>query len=871
MKKQLIIAVLLSMFALSSYSQIFEKQGAGVTIIVHGWNPDDSQPAWMQIMADSIIARSGGLGHVANITVTGTQGNLTSTCSDWDFDLVNQDHAEIVLLINWTDVANHINTGVSVQEVAASVAPKLYIGQNGEPALSELPIHLIGHSRGAGMVFEIAGLLGIEGVEVEHLTALDPHPLTSADPQGLAPPMGPGETIDSTINVYDNILFADVYYQNIEYPKGEYVSGAYNRLWTSLPGGYHNETGYTYNILGTDYDFSDHLNTILAYYATIDLATPTSNGEATMTQSERDSWFNAYENEGENTGFQYSRQISGNRKSTDNPVIGGDAILDGLHNDALLGGNGTRQNLNWTSAVWPNILEISMSKNSEALSSGNHTLIDGDTLDIDLLYRSYANAGTITLFIDSDRNPYNNNDTQIGTLNTNATGSVITANSDNWTVAGLTEGEKYYIYGKIDDNTRQRFLYAPFEFEYQIPTIHDLSVTDILKPVKNFENSHFTVEITNNGNQNESDFPVSYTANSDTITETYTGTIAPGDSVQYSFNQTIDLSSENIYPVTAKTELASDDSTDNDEFSTHVNTYVNPNTMFFIYDDYIAVPNNPAINFTDDFTIETWFYAHSTKVQGKVISKHGNDGTTRSGYTIEYDGSNIRAVIGVGESWASVTAPVNTDQWYHVAMVYNSGSLELYLNGVLQTGTASGTLINNDLDLYIGASQAYGDYWTGYIEETRIWNDARTGSEILDNMNSEINPQSDNLLAYYDFNRGIPEGDNTAIGYLPDMTDNNFHGSMHNFALQAGLADGNFFEDCSLDLAKPVPDQESIETISDECSASVTDTPTATDNCTGTITGTTTDPLTYTAQGIHTITWTYDDGNGNVVTQTQDV
>ncbi|MFW5767929.1 MAG: hypothetical protein ACOCXO_06130, partial [Bacteroidota bacterium] len=204
MKKQLIIAVLLSMFALSSYSQIFEKQGAGVTIIVHGWNPDDSQPAWMQIMADSIIARSGGLGHVANITVTGTQGNLTSTCSDWDFDLVNQDHAEIVLLINWTDVANHINTGVSVQEVAASVAPKLYIGQNGEPALSELPIHLIGHSRGAGMVFEIAGLLGIEGVEVEHLTALDPHPLTSADPQGLAPPMGPGETIDSTINVYDN-------------------------------------------------------------------------------------------------------------------------------------------------------------------------------------------------------------------------------------------------------------------------------------------------------------------------------------------------------------------------------------------------------------------------------------------------------------------------------------------------------------------------------------------------------------------------------------------------------------------------------------------------------------------------------------------
>ena len=35
--------------------------------------------------------------------------------------------------------------------------------------------------------------------------------------------------------------------------------------------------------------------------------------------------------------------------------------------------------------------------------------------------------------------------------------------------------------------------------------------------------------------------------------------------------------------------------------------------------------------------------------------------------------------------------------------------------------------------------------------------------------------------------------------------------------------------------------------------------------------GTTNDPLTYTDQGTYTITWTYDDGNGNVLTQTQSV
>src|SRR5204863_8362905 len=46
---------------------------------------------------------------------------------------------------------------------------------------------------------------------------------------------------------------------------------------------------------------------------------------------------------------------------------------------------------------------------------------------------------------------------------------------------------------------------------------------------------------------------------------------------------------------------------------------------------------------------------------------------------------------------------------------------------------------------------------------------------------------------------------------------------------------------------------------------------TALDACAGTITGTTTDALTYSTQGSHTVTWTFDDGNGNTITQTQTV
>ncbi|MFT5010944.1 MAG: hypothetical protein ACI9EA_001645, partial [Pseudomonadales bacterium] len=58
--------------------------------------------------------------------------------------------------------------------------------------------------------------------------------------------------------------------------------------------------------------------------------------------------------------------------------------------------------------------------------------------------------------------------------------------------------------------------------------------------------------------------------------------------------------------------------------------------------------------------------------------------------------------------------------------------------------------------------------------------------------------------------------------------------------------------------------------VTGECTATAV-APTTTDNCTGTITGTTTDLLTYTAQGTHVITWSFDDGNGNEITVNQNV
>ncbi len=73
------------------------------------------------------------------------------------------------------------------------------------------------------------------------------------------------------------------------------------------------------------------------------------------------------------------------------------------------------------------------------------------------------------------------------------------------------------------------------------------------------------------------------------------------------------------------------------------------------------------------------------------------------------------------------------------------------------------------------------------------------------------------------------------------------------------------------DDTAPVPDVANID-VTEECSVDLsTYTPTATDNCAGSINGTTSDPLEYTEQGTYIITWSYDDENGNIETQEQNV
>jgi hypothetical protein len=74
------------------------------------------------------------------------------------------------------------------------------------------------------------------------------------------------------------------------------------------------------------------------------------------------------------------------------------------------------------------------------------------------------------------------------------------------------------------------------------------------------------------------------------------------------------------------------------------------------------------------------------------------------------------------------------------------------------------------------------------------------------------------------------------------------------------------------DNTAPVPDSSSLTDLTGFCYVEAPAVlPTATDNCTGVVSGTTTTQFPITSLGTTIVTWEYDDGNGNVATQTQNI
>jgi hypothetical protein len=176
-------------------------------------------------------------------------------------------------------------------------------------------------------------------------------------------------------------------------------------------------------------------------------------------------------------------------------------------------------------------------------------------------------------------------------------------------------------------------------------------------------------------------------------------------------------------------------------------------------DDYIDFANPASFNITNDITIEAWVKMANISGDQKIVTKFGDIGGDDA-YSLQTLNGEPQFLLNFGPTWVVVGAgmTLNVNEWYHVAGVYDGATMKIYVNGVEQNSIARTGAFDVSASTFKIGAWAGAEHWNGSIDEVRLWNTARTQTEIRENKHLTLNGTETNLVAYYQFNTDDPVG-----------------------------------------------------------------------------------------------------------------
>ena len=184
--------------------------------------------------------------------------------------------------------------------------------------------------------------------------------------------------------------------------------------------------------------------------------------------------------------------------------------------------------------------------------------------------------------------------------------------------------------------------------------------------------------------------------------------------------------------------------------------------------NYLSAGDQPELDFgTGDFTIECIAKndgSAGTSTSYLVAKKDG----ANAGWFLGYTPSNGRVSFqiedggGLSASMAETFALTEDQGFRHIAVAVDrtADTARLYLDGIeaavspLDISAVTGN-VSNAVAFTTHANSSGGNVHSGIIDEVRAWNDVRTGTEILDNKNTEISGSSSGLVGYRTMNGSI--------------------------------------------------------------------------------------------------------------------
>ena len=172
-------------------------------------------------------------------------------------------------------------------------------------------------------------------------------------------------------------------------------------------------------------------------------------------------------------------------------------------------------------------------------------------------------------------------------------------------------------------------------------------------------------------------------------------------------------------------------------------------------DDFISIAGSASLTLTTSATIEAWVnrIASSNATQ-IIINKEGE-------YEVALSNTgNVMwafANSNPGWSWHDTGYSIGVSTWSHVAVSYNNGVVSTYVNGnLVDVYNGAGSIGDqyptfNELRIGGRSSNPTSQYFSGSIDDVRIWNVARTQAQIISSMASTLTGSETGLAAYYKF------------------------------------------------------------------------------------------------------------------------
>ncbi|MFH8692780.1 LamG-like jellyroll fold domain-containing protein [Streptomyces anulatus] len=165
------------------------------------------------------------------------------------------------------------------------------------------------------------------------------------------------------------------------------------------------------------------------------------------------------------------------------------------------------------------------------------------------------------------------------------------------------------------------------------------------------------------------------------------------------------------------------------------------------------------------YAVEAWVKPQTAG--GPVIARWS--GANQGGFQLRI--TNTGQVVldhGGGSVTSSQTIPAGT--YAHIAASYDGTVATLYVNGAFSASATLAYPSDGTASLRIGSAQS-GGFFSGVVDEVRIWNRARSRSELTEERSYRLIGNEPGLIAYY----RLDEGAGTAVY---DQTDTAANGTV---------------------------------------------------------------------------------------------